>query len=322
LSVGSHSWSSAPIPGYCGERAAELTLKTVHVWARDNDCVESAPAMRSAFVTSGDATLFTESVGDRGAPPILLIMGAMASGVWWPASFCAQLAGRGRFVIRYDHRDTGRTTSGTAYSTETLADDALAVLDAYKIESAHLVGMSLGGYLSQLLALKAPERIETLTLVASERLAEADPAMPGMDPRIPAYHASAAKVDWTSRDAVFEYQVGAWRLLTGTAHPFQEALIRGLAEEDWNRTPNPLTAFNHAALRAPAGWVGRLDEIHAPVLIIHGTQDPVLPYAHAVALKTAIPSSYLLTLQGSGHELHPLDWPVIIDAIIEHTANA
>ena len=208
--------------------------------------VDSTPAMKEAFVTSGDATLFTESVGDRAAPPILLIMGAMASGVWWPASFCAQLAGRGRFVIRYDHRDTGRSTSGTAYSTETLADDALSVLDAYKIESVHLVGMSLGGYLSQLIALKAPQRVKTLTLIASERLAAADPAMPAMDARIPAYHASAAKVDWTNRDAVFEYQVGAWRLLTGTAHPFDEAFIRGLAEEDWNRTPNPLTVFNHA----------------------------------------------------------------------------
>ena len=283
--------------------------------------VNSTPAIKEAFVTSGDATLFTESVGDRAAPPVLLIMGAMASGVWWPASFCAQLAGRGRFVIRYDHRDTGRSTSGTAYATETLADDALSVLDAYKIESAHLVGMSLGGYLSQLIALKAPQRVKTLTLIASERLAAADPAMPAMDARLPAYHASAAKIDWTNRDAVLEYQVGAWRLLTGSAHPFDEAYIRGLAEEDWNRTPNPLTVFNHAGLGEATGWVGRLDEIHAPALIIHGTQDIVLPYAHALALKAALQDSHLLTLQGTGHELHPLDWPVIIDAIIEHTAN-
>ncbi|HEY2018996.1 MAG TPA: alpha/beta fold hydrolase [Bryobacteraceae bacterium] len=283
--------------------------------------MSSTPAIKEAFVIAGDATLFTESIGDRAAPPVLLIMGAMASGVWWPASFCAQLAGRGRFVIRYDHRDTGRTTSGTAYSTETLADDALAVLDAYKIASVHLVGMSLGGYLSQLLALKEPQRVKTLTLVASERLAAPDPAMPGMDARIPAYHAGAANIDWASRDAVFEYQVGAWRLLSGTAHPFDEAFIRGLAEEDWKRTPNPLTAFNHAKLRAPAGWVGRLDEIHAPVLIIHGTQDPVLPYAHALALKASLQNSHLLTLQRAGHELHPLDWPIIIDAIVEHTAN-
>ena len=288
--------------------------------------MNSKLTMNELFVAAGDATLFTESVGDRNAPVVLLIMGAMASGVWWPSSFCGQLAGRGRFVIRYDHRDTGRSTNygpgGATYSTETLADDAVTVLDAYNVESAHLVGMSIGGYLSQLLALKAPRRVKTLTLIASERLALADPAMPGMDPRVPAYHAQSAKLDWSDRDAVLEYQVGAWRLLTGSAHPFDEAYIRGLAEEDWDRTANPLSAFNHSGLRDATGWTGRLDEICVPALVIHGTEDIVLPYAHGLALNAALRNSRLLTLHGGGHELHPLDWPVMIDAIVEHTASA
>jgi pimeloyl-ACP methyl ester carboxylesterase len=273
--------------------------------------------------TADHATVFTENTGNRDAPPILLIMGAMASGVWWPRAFCAQLAARERFVIRYDHRDTGRSTShgqGEAkYSVETLAEDALAVLDAYGIGSAHLAGMSLGGYLSQLLALKAPRRVRTLTLIASERLALTDPSMPGMDPRVPAYHARAAEIDWTDRDAVIEYQVGAWRLLHGSAHAFDEAFIRALAEEDWDRTPNPLSAFNHAGLGDATGWVNRLDEIRVPVLIIHGTEDPVLPYAHGLALQKALPDSRLLTLHGTGHELYPADWPLLLDAIVEHT---
>jgi pimeloyl-ACP methyl ester carboxylesterase len=287
--------------------------------------VNPKPILNEAFVAAHDATLFTESVGDREVPAVLLIMGAMASGVWWPRSFCAQLADRGRFTIRYDHRDTGRSTSygpgGATYVTETLADDALAVLDAYHIESAHLVGMSIGGYLSQLIALKAPRRVETLTLIASERLALADPAMPGMDPRVPEYHARAAELDWTDREAVLEYQVGAWRLLTGSAHPFDEEFIRGLAEEDWDRTPDPLTAFNHAGLGDATAWTGRLDEIQAPALIIHGTEDLVLPYAHGLALNAALRNSSLLTLPGAGHELHPMDWPVIIEAIVKHTAS-
>ena len=282
--------------------------------------------MNETFVAAGDATLFTENIGDRNTPAVLLIMGAMASGVWWPSSFCAQLAGCGRFVIRYDHRDTGRSTSygpgGATYSTETLADDALTVLDAYNLDSAHLVGMSLGGYLSQLIALKAPRRVKTLTLIASERLALADPTMPGMDPRVPAYHAQSANLDWTDRDAVLDYQVGAQRLLNGSAHPFNAAHIRGLAQEDWDRTSNPLTPFNHAGLGDATNWIDRLDEIDAPTLIIHGTEDLVLPYAHALALHAALHNSRLLPLHGSGHELHPLDWPVIVDAIIEHTARA
>jgi pimeloyl-ACP methyl ester carboxylesterase len=287
--------------------------------------VDLKPKMNEAFVSAGDARLFTESIGNRNAPPVLLIMGAMASGVWWPRSFCAQLAKRGRFVIRYDHRDTGRSTSygpgGATYSTETLADDALSVLDGYNIESAHVVGMSLGGYLGQLLALKAPQRVRTMTLIASEQLAPPDPAMPAMDARIPQYHARAAQLDWSDREAVSEYQVGAWRLLSGTAHPFDEAFIRELAQEDLDRTPNPLTPFNHASLREPPGWVGRLGEIQAPALIIHGTEDLVVPYAHAVALHAGLRNSRLVTLAGAGHELHPLDWPVMLDAIVEHTSR-
>ena len=287
--------------------------------------VNPLPTMNEGFAAIDDGTLFTESFGDRDAPPVLLIMGAMASGVWWPSSFCAQLASRGRFVIRYDHRDTGRSTSygpgGATYSTETLADDALSVLNAYNIESAHLVGMSLGGYLSQLLALKAPQRVKTITLVASECLAPKNPSIPAMDPRVLEYHARAATLDWADREAVLEYQVGAWRLLTGSAHPFDEEFIRDLAAKDSERTPNPLTPFNHAGLKEPAGWIGRLDEIQAPALIIHGTEDLVVPYAHATALHNGLRDSRLLTLRGSGHELHPLDWPLILDAIVEHTAK-
>lgn len=271
-----------------------------------------------------DGTLFTESFGDSSAPPVLLIMGAMASGVWWPREFCVQLAGRGRFVLRYDHRDTGRSTSyhpgAATYSTETLADDALSVLDAYNIQSAHLVGMSLGGYLTQLLALKVPQRIRTLTLVSSECLAQKDPSMPGIDPRILEYHAQAANLDWTDREAVLNYQVGAWRLLTGSGHPFNEEFIRSLAAEDWERTPNPLTPFNHSGLKEPTAWLGRLKEIQSPVLIIHGTEDIVVPYSHGLALHNALRGSRLITLRGTGHEIHPADWPVMLEAIVEHTA--
>lgn len=277
------------------------------------------------MVRAGEVALFSESVGRREDPPLLLIMGAMASGVWWPRPFCAQLAARGRFVIRYDHRDTGRSTSYSPgelrYSVEMLADDALAVLDAYDLAATHVVGMSLGGYLAQLMALKAPARVLSLTLISSERLALADPAMPGMDPRIGAYHARAAGLDWRDRSAVIDYQVGAWRLLSGSAHEFDEAHIRALAEEDFDRTPNPLTAFNHAGLGDAVGWVNRLDEIRAPTLIIHGTEDPVLPYEHGLAFQAAIQGSRLLTLPGTGHELHPADWPAIVDAIVEHTAR-
>ena len=270
--------------------------------------------------------LYSEAFGDANDPPVLLIMGAMASGVWWPEDFCRELARRGRYVIRYDHRDTGRSMSyepgQPGYTTEDLADDAVRVLDGYGIGQAHLVGMSLGGYLSQLIALKHPGRVLTLTLIASERLALADPSMPSMDPSIVEYHTKAAELDWSDREAVVEYQVGAWRLLSGSRHPFDEAAIRALAAADFDRTPDPRTAFNHAALGDAQRWVGRLHEITVPALVIHGTEDPVLPYAHGLALRDALPNATLLTLEGAGHELHPSDWGVILDAIERHTGRA
>lgn len=252
-------------------------------------------------------------------------MGAMASGVWWPDEFCTELAARGRFVIRYDHRDTGRSTSyipGAAeYDVEDLADDAVRVLDGYEIGLAHIVGMSLGGYLGQLIALKYPDRVRSLSLIASERLASADPSMPGIDSAVIEHHARAASLDWSDREAVLEYQVEAWRLLAGSAHPFDAELIRSIAAADLDRTPNPLTAFNHAMLQGGEEWVDRLDEIQVPTLIIHGTEDRILPYAHALALQEALPRSRLITLHGTGHELPRGDWPVILSALERHTAT-
>lgn len=280
--------------------------------------------MQSKPISSNGVQLFSESFGDPDDNPILLIMGAMSSGIWWPEAFCCQLAAVGRYVIRYDHRDTGCSTSYEPgqihYSVEDLANDAFCILDGYGIQNAHLVGMSLGGYLAQLMALKHPQRVKSLTLIASERLAEADPTIPEIDPSILNYHAQASELDWTNREAVIEYQVGAWQLLSGSAHSFNESIIRELAGADFDRTPNPTTTFNHALLGGGEQWLNRLDEIAAQTLIIHGTEDPVLPYAHSLALKAEIPNSELLTLHGTGHELHPDDWSVIIEAIQQHTA--
>jgi pimeloyl-ACP methyl ester carboxylesterase len=280
--------------------------------------------MKHQQIDRDGISLFSEAFGSPAHPPILLIMGAMASAVWWPDDFCRELADRGRYVIRYDHRDTGRSTSyepGQApYSVEDLADDAVRVLDGYRIDRVHFVGMSLGGYLSQLIALKYPSRVLTLTLIASERLALADPEMPTLDPSILEYHARAGELDWSDREAVLEYQIGAWRLLSGSAHPFDETAIRAMAEADLDRTPDLRTPFNHATLGDADRWVGRLEEIGVPALIIHGTEDPVLPYAHGLALKAALPAATLLTLEGTGHELHRADWGVILDAIERHTA--
>jgi pimeloyl-ACP methyl ester carboxylesterase len=140
-----------------------------------------------------------------------------------------------------------------------------------------------------------------------------------MSPEVPAYHAQAELLDWSDRDSVIDYQVDGWRILTGSAHPFIEGDIRALAEEDFDRTPDPRTPMNHALLAGGERWYDRLDEIEAPTLIIHGTEDPVLPYQNGIALAEGLSQARLLTLEGSGHELHRNDWDTLVEAIAEHT---
>ena len=281
--------------------------------------------MESKWISNNGVCLFSESFGAPDDPPIVLIMGAMASAMWWAEDFCCQLAALGRYVIRYDHRDTGRSTSYEPghihYSVEDLADDAFCVLDGYGIQGAHLVGMSLGGFLVQLMALKHPQRVKGLTLIASEPLADSNPTIPGIDPSILEYHAKASELDWANCEAVIEYQIGAWRLISGSAHPFDESAICELAGADFDRTPNLMTTFNHALLQGGEQWFNRLHEIAVPTLVIHGTEDPVLPYAHSLALQAEIPDAVLLPLLRTGHELHRNDWSVILEAIEKHTAS-
>jgi len=229
-------------------------------------------------------------------------------------------------VIRYDHRDTGRSTSyepgSINYSVEDMADDAVRVLDACEISHVHLAGMSLGGFLAQLIALKHPERVLTLTMIASGKLASEDVDLPPIDPKVHAYHSQGPSLDWSDRQAVIKYMVGGWRLIAGSAHPFDEETIRALATQEVERADNVFTSMNHALITGGDRWYDRLGEIQVPALVIHGTEDLVLPYAHGVALQKALPQATLLTLAGTGHELHRDDWNVIIGAILSHTASS
>jgi pimeloyl-ACP methyl ester carboxylesterase len=280
--------------------------------------------MQSKHIKANGIDLYAESFGRPSDPTLLLIMGAMSSAVWWPEEFCHQLVERNRYVIRYDHRDTGRSVSYEPgqinYSVEDLADDAVSVLAAYGIGRAHLVGMSLGGFLAQLIALKYPERVLTLTLISSLLLGPGDPDIPPVDQKILDYHAKAGAINWSDQEAVVEWQVEGWRLLSGSGRPFDESTIRALSVQDVSRTKNLRTSMNHALLSGGDQWFNRFDEIRVPALVIHGTDDPVLRYAHGVALAKALPQARLLTLEGGGHELHRNDWETIIDGIVRDTA--
>src|SRR5512141_3086514 len=155
-----------------------------------------------SFVEFDGVRLCTDAFGDPHDPTLLLIIGASTSMVWWDDEFCARLAAKGRFVIRFDNRDVGRSTAyppgQPAYDLETMVDDAIRVLQFYGQDSAHIVGMSLGGMIGQLLALIYPKTALSLVLISSS-LWDERPDLPPPSNKILEYHSRGGIVDWTNK---------------------------------------------------------------------------------------------------------------------------
>ncbi|HYN51790.1 MAG TPA: alpha/beta hydrolase [Thermoleophilaceae bacterium] len=281
--------------------------------------------MTEKMITSGGAEICTGTFGDPSEPPVLLIMGQMASMLWWPADFCDRLANGGRFVLRYDNRDTGRSTGyepGEAtYTLDDLAGDAIAVLDGYDIERAHLVGMSLGGGVAQLVALEHPARVASVTAISTTKVGEPDPSLPGPDPGYMEHAGAFEDLDWSDTQALGDLIVEDARQVAGSRHPFDEAAARDLVTRDLERARNPQSLMNHGMLGGGEKAQDRLGEIAAPFLVIHGSADPIFPHQHGVALAEAVGGAELVTLEGGGHELNQGDWDQILDAILSHTGS-
>ena len=280
--------------------------------------------MSERLVREHGLLIATEAFGDPAHAPVLLIMGGGASMLWWPEEFCERLAGRGRYVIRFDQRDTGRSTKVVAgdppYTLDDLAADAVRVLDAYAIPAAHLVGMSLGAIIGQLVALQHPTRVLSLTAISSSPFGVDTSRLPRSSEAYRQHLATAEHVDWSDREQVIAYSLAESRLIAGTAHPFAEDATRAFYERDYDRSGGYSTLANFE-WRGGDAWRGRLHEMNAPLLVIHGTADPVYPIAHGVALADAVAGAKLVRLDGGGHELHRADWDPIIDAIVAHTAQ-
>jgi pimeloyl-ACP methyl ester carboxylesterase len=269
-----------------------------------------------------------ETFGDRDAPAVLLISGLSASMDWWDAEFCERLAATGRHVVRYDHRDTGRSESSPpgrpAYTADDLVTDPLRVLDAVGAERAHLVGVSAGGGIAQRLAALHPERVLSITLIATT--AEGDRAdtspLPPPQPRITAlFDDPPPDPPWDDRAAVIEHLVEGERPYAGSLG-FDEERVRRVATAAVDRTRDVAAGLaNHWAVEgSPESF--RLADVRVPTLVLHGTADPVFPFPHGEALAAAIPGAALVPLEGMGHEVPPPGlWDVVVPAIARHTGG-
>lgn len=278
--------------------------------------------MTEKIVRFKDAHINTESFGDTNNPTILLIMGATSSMIWWEEDFCKRLSHQGLHVIRYDNRDVGKSITyeygHPEYTFEDLADDAIKILDAYKIDKAHIVGMSMGGIITQIVALKHPSRVLTISLVMTSNY---DPSLPKKDSKVAEAFAKISINNWKDKDEVIEYVIDRSKVLAGCKYPLDKERIRDLAGKDFDRASNLQSMENHGFIRGWGSYLSRTDEINVPTLVIHGSDDPIIPYEHGVHLSKIIPNAVLVTLDGVGHELHNNDWDEIINAISKHVES-
>jgi pimeloyl-ACP methyl ester carboxylesterase len=272
------------------------------------------------IIEAGGIQLCTEPFGEPTDPPVLLVMGLGASMLWWEEEFCRSLADGGRLVIRYDHRDAGRSTTyepgRPGYNGADLVADAAGVLDAYGLGSAHVVGVSAGGAMAQLLALDFADRVLSLVLISTSPAIPVDRDLPPPTDDFRRFVAEA-EVDWSDRESVIEYLVGYSRLLAGGHRPFDEAACR-----DVERADNVASLQNHDVMAHVDRPDTPLSSIPMPTLVIHGTADPMFPLAHGHVLAEEIPDATLLPIDGAGHGLDRTDWPTIVPAILHHTAAA
>lgn len=259
---------------------------------------------------------WTESFGDSEDSPIILIMGSGGQGILWPAEFCRALAGQGYFVVRYDHRDTGLSSSidfdANPYTLLDMATDVVHILDHYKLQDAHIVGMSMGGAVAMILGAHYPEYVRSLTLLATSiDFRPAFDAMQGIasNHSLPAPSPSvieAAKkfhaMSSLTLEEKIQFFIATAKLNSGSIL-VDEELCRELAILNFERMKNPESPNNHyrAIMASYDFHTAAPRKITAPTHVVHGDEDPVFPLEHGKATHAAIAKSTFCVIPGLGH---------------------
>src|SRR3954470_23437055 len=298
----------------------------------------SQPASTRAgeqFATVGDLQLCYETFGDRADPALVLIMGLGTQMIAWRDDFCAGLADRGFFVVRFDNRDVGRSTtldhlpvptrmqllrrdkSAASYTLEDMALDVVGLLDHLEIERAHVVGASMGAMIAQTVAAKHPDRVLSLVSI----MGSTGSRWAGQ-PRV-----RTAKVLMSvppaDRDGFVDHMVKTFTIIGSPGFDRDEAELRRFAQATFDRGRNPAAGSRHlAAILALGDRTPALRHITAPTLVIHGSADTLVRPSGGRATAKAIAGSRLLEIQGMGHDLPREAWPEITDAIVENAARA
>lgn len=275
-----------------------------------------------------------DSFGTPEAEPLLLIMGLGRQMITWDEEFCKKIAGHGYWVIRFDNRDVGLSTNfneagptdlgavfqafakgeepSVAYKLIDMAKDAIGLLDALNIKSAHIVGASMGGMIAQTLCIHFPEKVKTLTSIMSTT---GNPDLPKATQEAATALATPSPAE---REANIEHSLKSLRVLNGT-FPIDEKHQRKMAGIAFDRMYNPEGFTRQYASVLTAGSRKKpLASIKIPTLVIHGTQDPLIPKEAGIDTADTIPGAKLCLIEGMGHSLPTETWEEIINQITNH----
>jgi pimeloyl-ACP methyl ester carboxylesterase len=282
-------------------------------------------ARDSRRVAVGDGIeICYESFGDRDDPAILLIAGFWAQLLAWPPGFVDELVKRGHFVVRFDNRDAGLSThlhdaprpdpraafegdvSSASYTLSDMAGDVAGLMDALGLQSAHIVGVSMGGMIGQTLAIERPDRVHSLTSVMSTT---GNPAVgQSTEAALAALLAPPAR---TRQDAV-ERVIATLRVIGSPAYKLDEAGIRARSALAFDRANDPIGVGRQLlAILASGDRTPQLRHVHIPTLVLHGADDPLISLSGGRATAEAIPGAELVVIEGMGHDLPPQLWAMI-----------
>lgn len=274
---------------------------------------------------NGDIEIGYETLGPDGGTPLMLICGNDTQMIHWPDAFCAALAERGFWVVRFDNRDTGRSTNcreRPGYTLADMADDAVAVLDALGWPSTHVVGISLGGMIGQVMAVRHASRVRSLTSMSSAPAWTLRISRPRLRTLLGVV--KIARRAGEGREAAGETWVRLLRLIGSPDYPLDEAQAREVAMRAYDIAHDPTAVRRQqAAIKASGDRRAELRRVQVPTLVVHGEADPMQSLRAGEATADAIPGARLLTFPGVGHDLAPEPlWPQLIDEITALAARA
>ena len=272
---------------------------------------------------NGAVEIEYETFGDDRPETVILINGLGSQMTRWPVPFCEKLVAKGYRAIRFDNRDVGLSTwlDGQSYVLKDMADDAVAVLDAAGVKKAHVAGVSMGGMITQKVAIAHPGRVLSITSIMSAPAA--NPPILQSTPDA----AAVLNVPPPDPEADFEAYVAAAmrnaRTIGSPAYPWDEQALRERVIAEFRRAFNPPgVARQRMAIGADGDRTEDLRKLNVPAVVVHGADDPLVMPIGGELTAQAIPGAELRVIPGMGHDLPPGLYDTIIDAIVAAASRA